>query len=133
MARLVRESAPTFCVVENVDGAAWRRWVPTVRGDLWRLGYSSLSVRLRAVDLGAPFEGSRIFVAATNRKGESARAFHAEVAKLPKPAERSRHWRCARSVALGLDDGVSGGLAMYGNAVMPQMSEQIGAAIMRSA
>lgn len=133
MARVVDEARPRFCVVENVDGAAWKRWVPTVRSALWRLGYTSLSIRLRAVDLGAPFDGSRVFVAATNGDGESARAFHAEVAKLPKPTERSRHWRCAEGVALGMDDGISGGLAMYGNAIMPQMSEAIGRAIMESA
>lgn len=130
MARVLEECEAPICLVENVDGAAFRRWVPAVRSTLYRLGYSSLSVRVRAVDVGAPHEGSRVFVAATNRNGESARAFHAQMALVCKPARRSWHWRRARGFDLGLDDGVPGGLAMYGNAVVPQVVEQIGRAIM---
>ena len=52
------------------------------------------------------------------------------MASVSKPSALSGHWRCSTDFGLGLDDGVSGGLAAYGNAVVPQVVEVIGRAIM---
>jgi DNA (cytosine-5)-methyltransferase 1 len=59
----VRTLGPDWIVWENV-AHTWRRWVPTVRGELAGLGYASLPLRVRASDLGAPHERARIFLVA---------------------------------------------------------------------
>lgn len=61
--RVVGAVRPGWVVVENV-GHTWRKWVPRVRGDLHRLGYASVPLRVRASDVGAWHERSRIFVVA---------------------------------------------------------------------
>lgn len=61
--RVVGAAKPAWVVVENV-GHTWRKWVPRVRGDLHRLGYASVPLRVRASDVGAWHERSRIFVVA---------------------------------------------------------------------
>lgn len=60
---IIRCAEPDWIVTENV-GHTWRRWVPELRRELWLFGYSSVSFRVRASDLGAPHERSRIFVVA---------------------------------------------------------------------
>lgn len=62
-ARAVESLRPDWIVTENV-GHTWRRWVPEVRRTFARQGYASLPLRVRASDLGAPHERSRIFVVA---------------------------------------------------------------------
>lgn len=61
--RIVRVLRPRFVVVENVHGA-WRKWLPVVRRGLWNVGYASMSIRVRASDVGAPHERARVFVVA---------------------------------------------------------------------
>lgn len=61
--RIVRTLRPRFVLIENVH-RGWRRWVPVVRRSLWRVGYASVPVRVRASDVGAPHERSRCFVVA---------------------------------------------------------------------
>lgn len=61
--RAINEVRPDWIVIENV-AHTWRRWVPSVRRDLWVSGYDSLPLRVRASDLGAPHERSRIFIVA---------------------------------------------------------------------
>lgn len=61
--RIVRVLRPRFVVVENVHGA-WRKWLPVVRRGLWKVGYASLPIRVRASDVGAPHERARVFVVA---------------------------------------------------------------------
>lgn len=59
----VRAIGPDWIVWENV-AHTWRRWVPIVRKELAVLGYASLPLRVRASDLGAPHQRSRIFLVA---------------------------------------------------------------------
>lgn len=61
--RIVRVLRPRFVVVENVHGA-WRSWLPVVRRGLWKVGYASVPIRVRASDVGAPHERARVFVVA---------------------------------------------------------------------
>lgn len=69
-ARLARELAPRFVVVENVASGA-RRWLPFVRRDLHVLGYRTRAYALSAADVGAPHLRKRIFVVAyADRQGQ---------------------------------------------------------------
>lgn len=70
--RIVRVLKPRFVVVENVHGA-WRKWLPVVRRSLWKVGYASLPIRVRASDVGAPHERARVFVVAAYSGGEHGR------------------------------------------------------------
>lgn len=63
MFRVIGEARPGWVVVEN-SGHRWRAWVPSVRRSLWSLGYSSVPIRVRASEVGAWHERSRVFVVA---------------------------------------------------------------------
>lgn len=131
MRRIVGGMLPSWVIVENVDGAARKWWVPRVRRDLHELGYWSLQLRLKAFEFGAPFEGSRIFVvASTDSERQPASEKHAQVALVQAIAESSRDWGAPPPEALGMADGVPPRLSRqvraYGNAVMPVMGEAIG-------
>lgn len=96
---------PDWVVVENVHHT-WRKWVPELRRELHRLGYASVPLRVRAVEVGACHERARVFLIA-HTNGERLR-------------ELSRWWsREGRQVAdelagawdsaprgLGEDDGL---------------------------
>lgn len=62
---------PAWIVTENV-GHTWRKWVPHLRRSLHRLGYASLPLRVRASDVGAPHQRTRIYLVA-NPNGEFLR------------------------------------------------------------
>lgn len=63
--RLVEDIAPRLVVVENVASGK-RRWLPTVRRDLYMLGYRSAAVEVSAFDVGAPHRRARVFVVASH-------------------------------------------------------------------
>ncbi len=135
MVRIVDDIRPRWVLVENVGGAAAKRWVPVVRRALHERGYPSVPIRVRGVDVGARYDGARIYVAAADRDGESARAVHAKVAELRTTAESDRpdRWQppsCALGVADGIPDRMER-LAAVGNAVDPRIAEMIGRAILR--
>lgn len=137
LVRVVSEVCPKWVLVENVDGAAWRQWVPVMRRALHDIGYPSVPIRVRAADVGAACEGSRIFVAASYGEGESARAVHAKMAELQEAAAPLHEVdRQPPSLALGVADGVPARmdrLRIVGNAVDPRLSELIGRAILEAA
>ena len=131
--RIIEECGPRFAIIENVDGAARKRWVPVIREGLWRAGYLSAPVRLRASDVGAPFVGSRVFVIAkANSKSEPVSALYEEVEKLLESAKIVRaDWGQPTSEALGMAHGFSRGvvknrLRSLGNAVVPACAAVIG-------
>lgn len=122
---------PDWLVIENVYHT-WRRWVPELRGHLWRLGYASVCLRVRASEIGARHDRARAFVVA-----------HADGERL---RELSRWWigpggQVAKKLAgswdsaprrLGTDDGLSDWThrrRMLGNAVCPPAVELVGRAI----
>lgn len=129
-ARLIGALLPRWVIVENIhDG--WKRWVPVVRGDLGRLGYASVPLLVRASDVGAPFERARVFVVAKSYgDGESARAVHAQMARVPALAGvRRTEWGRPSPRALGVADGVPrcmDRLHQLGNAVVPACAEVVG-------
>jgi DNA (cytosine-5)-methyltransferase 1 len=131
---LVAELVPRWVLVENVD--AWQRWVPGVRGQLHRLGYASVPLRVPAGSRGAPHKRPRVLVVAhANGDGEPLRAIHAEVARLCPIPRGGGHWREPFTGAVRVADGVPGRLDgarrhALGNAVVPQVAEHIGRLIM---
>lgn len=130
--RIVSEVRPVGVLVENV--ATWRDWVPTVRRDLWRLGYASVSVQLCPSMFGAFHRRPRVFVVANaNGKSESLSAIYAEVASL-RPASRSIRQRFEDITRfVPRIDGLSAWMARgYGNAVCPVVAEWIGRRVVRS-
>ena len=64
---------PDWIVIENVY-QTWRRWVPELRRRMYQLGYSSLPLRVRAVDVGRPHIRARGFLVA-NTDCERLREF----------------------------------------------------------
>lgn len=129
-ARIVSALSPGLVIVENI--AQWRAWLPTVRRDLHERGYTSVSFRLCASDVGAPHKRARVFVIAyPHSDSESARAVDAQMARLPEIAGACRRdWGQAPPEALGVADGVSAdvgrALTAYGNAVVPQVAYCVG-------
>lgn len=124
---------PDWVVIENV-GHTWRRWVPELRRELWDAGYSSLPLRVRASDLGAPHERSRIFlVAHTDSKLLRELQGWWRRAGREMAAELARSWDFAPR-GLGADDGLPNWVdrrRVLGNAVVPQIAELVGRAIMK--
>lgn len=133
--RLVAHLRPVWVLVENV--AAWRRWVPSVRGDLHQLGYASLPLQLSAGSFGAPHRRPRVFlVAHANGQGEPLRAIHAEVARLSPLPRGGGDWGLTTPRNLRVDDGVPARmdrLHALGNAVVPQVGRYLGRLIMEAA
>lgn len=124
--RIVCDVRPIGVLVENV--ATWRDWVPTVRRDLWRLGYASVSVQLCPSMFGAFHRRPRVFVVANaNGKSESLSAIYAEVASL-RPSSRSIRQRFEDITRfVPRIDGLSAWMARgYGNAACPVLGEWLG-------
>lgn len=125
---------PRAVVVEN-SGSAWRSWVPDVRADLARHGYASMPVVLYAGSFGAPHLRSRCFVVGyADGDCESARAVHEEASRMSPVARGGGHWGSPLPGTLRAHDGVSDGverLRGLGNAVVPQVAEWVGRAVVR--
>jgi len=107
--RIIGLVRPRVAVVENAG--AWRRWVPDVRRDLWRLGYASVPLRLRADSFGAPHARDRVFVVAhTNRQSEPLCALDAKVAGLRPISGAVRDGRPTPPGGFRVDDGTPRGM-----------------------
>jgi DNA (cytosine-5)-methyltransferase 1 len=131
MHRLVGELRPRWVLVEN--SPEWRRWMPAVRADLARVGYASVPLVVSAGFVGAPHARPRGFVVAhADCEGEPLRAVDAEMARLRALPGEAWPWPDPNG-ALDLDDGVASrvvDLRALGNAVVPQVVEVIGRAIL---
>jgi DNA (cytosine-5)-methyltransferase 1 len=131
MYRLVAELRPRWLLVEN--SPAWRRWMPEVRTDLAGIGYAAVPLVVSAGFVGAPHSRPRGFVVAhADGDGEPLRAFDAEMARLRTISTDASSWRTPDG-AVDVDDGVPSRMADFralGNAVVPQVVEVIGRAIL---
>ena len=132
-ARIVEGSQPRWVVVEN--SGQWRSWVPAVRGDLWRLGYASVSLQLCASQFGAPHRRPRAWVVAhADRNGEPLRAVDAEMARLLALPGTFRDWGQPPARDLRVDDGVAHRMdrcRVTGNGVVVDMARMVGLPIDR--
>lgn len=118
---------PDWVVVENV-GHTWRRWVPDVRSELAGLGYASLSLRVRASDLGALHQRARIFIisnADCELLRELSRWWLGPGRQMAKELGQSWDWTPGTT---GAYDGLSGRMdrnRAIGNAIVPQIAQII--------
>lgn len=131
-AGLVGDVRPRWVLAENVN--AWERWVPGVRSDLHALGYASVPVQLSAGSVGAPHPRPRVFVVAhSDGESEPPRAVHAAVAGLRPDAADRGYWRKPFTGPFRVADGIPrrmDRLHALGNAVVPAVTEFLGAAIL---
>lgn len=133
MARVVAEVMPKFAIAENV------KFDPIARAadHFTALGMQCDVVRLPANEIGAPTKRLRWWaVAHPYKNGEFPRALDAEARKLHEVF--GSVWGAENyKAAICLSDGLPGGLGgtnagSFGNAVVPQIPELIGRAILEA-
>jgi DNA (cytosine-5)-methyltransferase 1 len=128
--RLIREIRPRFALMENVPGLL-SRGMGEVLGDLAASGYDAEWDCVPAAAVGAPHLRARIWILAypcgfRDEADDTVFAGRSELVVCPRwPAE---------SEAPRVDDGFPGWMVgAAGDAVVPQVVETIGRAIMRTA
>lgn len=142
-ARLIGEIRPQFAVVEN-SAMLTGRGLGLVLGDLAAIGYDAEWHCIRASDVGAPFEGDRIYILATPNQGDGEtgmglRSQYLRPGALQRACAeyRASIWLETTSRSARVGDGFSDFMdrrrrtEWLGNAVVPQIPEIIGRAIMR--
>jgi DNA (cytosine-5)-methyltransferase 1 len=128
MLRIVRTVGPRYVIAENVQEEA----IANAAGDLARDGYRTYYRRISGADAGADHQRDRWWAFAyPHSEGELHSAIDAEVAKLPTfraglwgPGNYARAVRVLDGPADRMDR-----IGALGNAVMPQITEAIGRAI----
>jgi DNA (cytosine-5)-methyltransferase 1 len=149
-ARIIRDFRPRFVLVENVPNIL-NRGIGKVLGDLAACRYDAEWDVLPACEFGADILRERLFIIAQPEQERRAWILRGRpgVGVEPHPAwgpadsldspndraKRIEAWLCQPAV-LGSLDGIPSRLVErqlggYGNAVVPQVSEWIGRAIMR--
>jgi DNA (cytosine-5)-methyltransferase 1 len=144
-ARLIREVRPSIVIVENVADLIIRG-IGRVLGDLAALGFDAWWSCLRASDLGAPHIRDRIWIVAYP-KGDQTRATQAsnchrefETTRAHQGSQTGgrprdfggKDWHPEPRICR-VDDGLRSSVdqvGALGNAVVPQITEIIGRAIM---
>lgn len=132
MHRLIRELRPRWVVCENVAGHV-ELGLDTVLSDLGDAGYAPTPFVIPACAVGAPHRRDRVWIVA------HAAGFQQRVHPRPQkrkfarelPAEAVR-WELPAPFTVGSDDGLPNRLdrtRALGNAVVPQIPEWIGRAI----
>lgn len=143
-ARLIGELRPRIVLVENV-AALLDRGIGVVLGDLARIGYDAEWSVVSACSVGAPHVRRRVFVVAypdsvygRPRLWHTAPREFRALQALDGPQGPRTRWRARLadpSALYGGADGVPYGRERnraIGNAVVPQVAEAIGRAIMRA-
>lgn len=123
-ARVVRQVAPRFVVVENVASGA-PMWLRPIRHQLHLFGYRTRALGIAAGEVGAPHLRRRVFVVAdAHRDGKPARPEHAEMARAsahapdaPGVGRGPRAVECPR----GPEDGPQPGRSLWGHFAQPDM------------
>jgi len=131
MLRLIDRCSPAYVIVENVQEAA----ISNAASDLRVLGYRTYQRRISAADCGADHQRNRWWlVAYPDSKSELHRALDAEVAKLPEicrdlwgAANYAGAVRVSSRLSRRMDRSR---IEALGNAVLPQITEAIGMAIL---
>lgn len=157
IARLVGELRPALVIVENVT-ALLGNGMGRVLGDLAALGYDAEWHCIQASRLGAPHDRDRVWIIAhlnqigrlfSGKRVDREYALHAGREWLASPPPKGwgniQRWlgqaaqdgdrTAVDPQTLGVVDGVSGELdaiAALGNAVVPQIPELIGRAILEA-
>lgn len=129
MARLVSQIKPRIAICENVQFAP----IAAAADHFCGLGMRCDVIRIPAYEVGADSQRSRWWaIAHTHAGGKLPRALNAEAQKLP--TLRGCVWGAENyRAAIRLSDGVSNimdEVRAFGNAVVPQIPELIGRAIL---
>lgn len=131
MARLAREIKPRYVIAENVKRAPVER----AAAHFTELGMQCDAVCIPANEVGADTERVRWWaIAHPHDQSEFSRALDAEVAELPSlfaGVWGSENYKSAICLSDGVSDHV-GAVAAFGNAVVPQIPEIIGRAILEA-
>jgi len=126
-ARCIEATTPSWVMVENV--VPWHDWVPQVRADLARHGYTTMSVEVPAGAVGAPHIRRRIFVVGnSDPTGEPVDALYAKALRLSPVARPGAGWPEPPPPAFRVDDGVPRRLdrnRALGNSVVPQAARVV--------
>lgn len=132
MYRLIREIRPRWIICENVAGHV-QLGLDAVLADLDAIGYAATPFIIPACAVGAPHRRDRVWIVAhaaglrlPRALGSQGRQFAQE---LPAPQVR---WDLPAPFTLGSDDGFPHRMERtqaLGNAVVPQIPELIGRAI----
>lgn len=131
MRQVIRIAAPSYVIAENVSEYA----IQTAASDMRADGYSVAIRNISGHDCGAPHGRSRWWaIAHPHEEGKFQRALDAEVAKLPELC--AGLWTAeAYARAIRVFDGIPHRVhrtEALGNAVLPQIPQVIGHAILQS-
>jgi len=134
--RLIGEIRPSFVIVENV-GALRTRGLDRVLGCLAGRGYDAEWADIPAASVGAPHWRSRTWIIAypigSERRTEPYLRAIGRVGRKQQPISWDGNWEAALSKFRRMDDGLPRSVAStdaYRNAVVPQIPELIGRAIL---
>jgi DNA (cytosine-5)-methyltransferase 1 len=136
-ARLIGELRPQYVIVENVAALLYRG-IERVLGDLASLRYDAEWHCISAAHVGAPHRRDRVWIVAyPNNSSQSVSAINAKTRRLSIVVENGGWSRWSGQpndvrMANGLPDGMDR-LKSLGNAVVPQIPEILGKAIMSHA
>lgn len=133
-ARLIGEIRPKYAIVENVS-ALLGRGVGRVLGDLAEIGYDTEWHCIQAADISAPHRRDRVWIVAYPKsKGLERARLSGMVAPYIAGGAIRRRWLSTSDIVRGrneLPDWVDR-IKSLGNAVVPQIPEIIGRAILES-
>jgi DNA (cytosine-5)-methyltransferase 1 len=144
-ARIIGELRPRFVIVENV-AELLNRGMGRVLGTLADLGYDAEWRVLRGLDIGLPFIRERVWIVAEPQRAGRQRRFQylsaLGIEATPSAERRLQAIRARNQLetylhSLRADDGLSVTMERrrihgLGNAVVPQIPEIIGRAIMKA-
>ncbi len=139
--RLVREIRPRFVLVENVanllSGPSERPggWFSRILGDLAECGFDAEWENIPAAAVGAPHPRERVWIVAYPSQVDAPDCLEASRISVQLRGVFGRDWSDweNKPEILRVDDGLSsplGGFGALGNAVVPQIPELIGRAIL---
>ena len=138
-ARLVGELRPEYVLVENV-AALLGRGLDRILGDLAALGYDAEWHCIPASALGALHRRDRLWIVAYPQRDQQSRCQpcfwpFGRMGRVEQSMAWDMDWQVALSKFRGMDDGFPRSVAStdgYRNAVVPQIPELIGNAILAS-
>ena len=137
--RLVDEIRPRFVIMENVS-ALLRRGMGDVLAGLAACGYDAEWDCLPASFVGAPHNRDRVWIVAYPQRDQQSRQKSCfgqigRMGRVKQPVPWDTYWEDSLAQLRGLDDGLPRSVAStdgYRNAVVPQIPELIGRAILEA-
>lgn len=137
MFRIIQEVQPTWVIGENVAGFV-EMALCEVSADLEGAGYEVQPFIIPACAVNAPHRRDRIWIIAHSIRNQQSRqeSRYGKIRRMGREFKSlawDRDWKSALCVFRGMDDGLSYGvdrLDTLRNAVVPQIPEIIGRAIM---